>query len=206
MVCFRYILLNCSRDVAFLISLWSKFHNLGPVYLRLLGWAFWGSMRKLTTSSTTTKPTTTSLWVTSTPKLDRANVSELGTGPYGLGTRNARGDSLIIFAVRHQLKSMNTMFKKSPSRRWTWISPNGHTKNEIDFILTNRPHTFTDVSVIIIIIIIIIIITLIERQTFLLSIQGCLVHAMLCPFHAYDCQKVENSNWGMPTERDEFLD
>ena len=30
------------------------------------------SMRKLTTSSTTTKPTTTSLWVTSTPKLDRA--------------------------------------------------------------------------------------------------------------------------------------
>ena len=55
-------------------------------------------------------------------------------------------------------------------------------------------------------IIIIIIITLIERQTFLLSIQGRLVHAMLCPFHAYDCQKVENSNWGMPTERDEFLD
>ena len=27
---------------------------------------------KLTTSSTTTKPTATSLWVTSTPKLDRA--------------------------------------------------------------------------------------------------------------------------------------
>ena len=43
---------------------------------------------------------------------------------------------------------MNTVFKKSPNRRWTWISSNGHTKNEIDFILTNRPHTFTDVSVI----------------------------------------------------------
>ena len=62
------------------------------------------------------------------------------------------------------------------------------------------------IVLLIIIIIIIIIITLIERQTFLLSIQGRLVHAMLCPFHAYDCQKVENSNWGMPTERDEFLD
>ena len=81
-------------------------------------------------------------------KTGQGNASELGTGPYGLGTRNARGDSLINFAVRHQLKIMNTMFKKSPNRRWTWISPNGHTKNEIDFILTNRPHTFTDVSVI----------------------------------------------------------
>ena len=105
-------------------------------------------MRKLTTSSTTTKPTTTSLWVTSTPKTGKDNASELGTGPYGLGIRNARGDSLINFAVRHQLKIMNTVFKKSANRRWTWISPNGHTKNEIDFILTNRPHTFTDVSVI----------------------------------------------------------
>ena len=55
---------------------------------------------------------------------------------------------MINFAVRHQLKIMNTVLKKSPNRRWTWISPNGHTKNEIDFILTNRPHTFTDVSVI----------------------------------------------------------
>ena len=81
-------------------------------------------------------------------KIGQGNASELGTGPYGLGTRNARGDSLINFTVRHQLKIMNIVFKRSPNRRWTWISPNGHTKNEIDFILTNRPHTFTDVSVI----------------------------------------------------------
>ena len=81
-------------------------------------------------------------------KTGQGNASELCTGPYRQGTHNARGDSLINFAVRHQLKIMNTMFKKSPNRRSTWISPNGHTKNEIDFILTNRPHTFTDVSVI----------------------------------------------------------
>ena len=49
-------------------------------------------------------------------KTGQGNASELGTGPYGLGTRNARGDSLINFAVRHQLKIMNTMFKKSPNR------------------------------------------------------------------------------------------
>ena len=54
-------------------------------------------------------------------KTGHGNASELRTGPYGLGTCNARGDSLINFAVRHQLKIMNTMFKKSPNRRWTWI-------------------------------------------------------------------------------------
>ena len=69
-------------------------------------------------------------------------------GPFGLGTRNSRGDSLINFAERHHMKIMNTFFKNAPSRRWTWISPNGATKNEIDYILTDKPHTFTDVTVI----------------------------------------------------------
>ena len=50
-------------------------------------------------------------------KNGQGNMSELGTGPYGLGTRNARGDSSINFAVRLQLKIMNTVFKKSPNRR-----------------------------------------------------------------------------------------
>ena len=40
-------------------------------------------------------------------KIGQDNAPELGTGPYGLGIRNARGDSLINFAVRHQLKSMH---------------------------------------------------------------------------------------------------
>ncbi|XP_037800388.1 uncharacterized protein LOC119595304 [Penaeus monodon] len=57
------------------------------------------------------------------------------------------GDSLINFAERHQLKIWNTFFKKRPSRRWAWISPNSTTKNEIDYILTNRPRIFTEVSV-----------------------------------------------------------
>ena len=43
---------------------------------------------------------------------------------------------------------MNTFFKKRLHRRWTWISPNGVTKNEIDYIPTDKPQTFTDVSVI----------------------------------------------------------
>ena len=60
-----------------------------------------------------------------------------------------RGVGFIVnFAESHQLKIMNTFFKKRLHRRWTWISPNGVTKNEIDYIITDEPQTFTDVSVI----------------------------------------------------------
>ena len=69
-------------------------------------------------------------------------------GPFGLGSRNTRGDSLINFAESHQLKIMNTFVKKRLHRRWTWISPNGVTKNENDYVLTDKPHTFTDVYVV----------------------------------------------------------
>ena len=69
-------------------------------------------------------------------------------GPFGLGSRNTRGDSLINFAESRQLKIMNTFFKKRLHICWTWISPNGVPNNEIDYILTDKPQTFTDVSVI----------------------------------------------------------
>ncbi|XP_026324338.1 uncharacterized protein LOC113233423 [Hyposmocoma kahamanoa] len=43
---------------------------------------------------------------------------------------------------------MNSFFKKKPQRKWTWRSPDAVTKNEIDFILTDKRHIFRDVSVI----------------------------------------------------------
>ena len=55
---------------------------------------------------------------------------------------------LVEFAQRHNFKIMNTFFKKRLNRRWTWISPNRETKNEIDYIMTDRPDIFLDVSVI----------------------------------------------------------
>ena len=39
------------------------------------------------------------------------------------------------------LYCMNTFFKKTPQRKWTWRSPNGSVKNETDYILTNNRHT-----------------------------------------------------------------
>lgn len=32
----------------------------------------------------------------------------------------------------------NDFYKKIPQRKWTWIAPNGHTTNEIDYILTKN--------------------------------------------------------------------
>ncbi|CAK1589396.1 unnamed protein product [Parnassius mnemosyne] len=43
---------------------------------------------------------------------------------------------------------MNSFFQKRPHRKWTWSSPDGSTKNEIDFIMTTRRQLFSDVSVI----------------------------------------------------------
>ena len=40
------------------------------------------------------------------------------------------------------------MFQKKAGWRWTWTSPNGVTKNEIDYILANRPDIVKDVTVI----------------------------------------------------------
>ena len=40
------------------------------------------------------------------------------------------------------------MFQKKAGRRWTWKSPNGVTKTEIDYILTNRPDIVKDITVI----------------------------------------------------------
>ena len=43
---------------------------------------------------------------------------------------------------------MNSFFKKPQHRKWTWLSPNGATKNEIDFIMSTTRRIFNDVSVI----------------------------------------------------------
>ena len=43
---------------------------------------------------------------------------------------------------------MNTQFQKKAGRRWIWRSPDGNTKNEIDYIMTDKPSIVTDVTVI----------------------------------------------------------
>ncbi|XP_072022768.1 craniofacial development protein 2-like [Amphiura filiformis] len=76
----------------------------------------------------------------------REDGEECTIGKFGSGERNDRGDRLIEFSISNKLKIMNTFFKKPASRKWTWRSPDGSTKNEIDFILTDSPHIIQDVK------------------------------------------------------------
>ena len=78
----------------------------------------------------------------------QTNTSERATGCFGLGQRNERGDTLVEWATSNNFKIMNTQFQKKEGRRWTWRSPDGHTKNEIDYIMTDSPSMVTDVTVI----------------------------------------------------------
>ena len=75
----------------------------------------------------------------------RTNPSETATGSFDLGQRNGRGDTLIEWTTSKDYKIMNTLFQKKTERRWTWRSPDGKTKNEIDYIMTDKPNMITDV-------------------------------------------------------------
>ena len=59
-------------------------------------------------------------------------------GPHGLGSRNERGNIFVDFCVANRLTITNTIFQQHPRRKYTWISPNGLTRNQIDYILISN--------------------------------------------------------------------
>lgn len=77
----------------------------------------------------------------------RLNDAEFSLGSHGLEGRNDRGDTLLDFLLQNNLFQMNSFFPKRQNKRWTWRSPNGQTKNEIDFIITDKKYIVKDVSV-----------------------------------------------------------
>ncbi|KAL0881425.1 hypothetical protein ABMA27_001289 [Loxostege sticticalis] len=81
-------------------------------------------------------------------KLGRQRDGELRVGEFGYGQRNSKGQRLAEFLGKEDLFMMNSFFQKPPQRKWTWMSPDGSTKNELDFIITTDRRMFTDVSVI----------------------------------------------------------
>ena len=68
-------------------------------------------------------------------------------GHFGLGDRNERGEMLYRYINNENLFCLNTLFKKPKQRKWTWISPDKTTKNEIDYVLSNKNNICCDVSV-----------------------------------------------------------
>ncbi|GBP92128.1 Craniofacial development protein 2 [Eumeta japonica] len=68
-------------------------------------------------------------------------------GNFGYGKRNERGNKLVQYACEQKLSIMNTYFKKDADRKWTWISPDQKTVNEIDYIMCNKPKQITNIEV-----------------------------------------------------------
>lgn len=54
---------------------------------------------------------------------------------FGLGERNDAGDRLSQFCQENRLAIMNMFFAQPKRRLYTWTSPNGNHRNQIDFIL-----------------------------------------------------------------------
>lgn len=77
----------------------------------------------------------------------RKRGEDMVLGPYCYGIRNTRGELFLQYAMENKLAIINTLFKKNPKKLWTWLSPNGKEKNQIDFISTNIPKRFTNIEV-----------------------------------------------------------
>ncbi len=54
---------------------------------------------------------------------------------------------LLNLAENNELKITNTYFEKKFSLKWTWLSPDGETRNETDLLLINEIKTIKDVSI-----------------------------------------------------------
>ena len=66
--------------------------------------------------------------------------TETATGKFEfLELRTERGDTLVEWATSRKYNIVSTTFQKRARRRWAWKSPNGVTKTEIVYTLTNRP-------------------------------------------------------------------
>ena len=57
------------------------------------------------------------------------------TGKFGLGMWNEAGQRLIEFCQENALVIANTLFQQHKRRLYTWTSPDGQYRNQIDYIL-----------------------------------------------------------------------
>ena len=56
----------------------------------------------------------------------------------GLGVQNEAGQTLIEFCQENALVIANTLFQQHERRHYTWMSPDGQHRNQIDYILCSQ--------------------------------------------------------------------
>ena len=60
------------------------------------------------------------------------------TGKFGLGVQNEAGQRLIEFCQVNALVIANTLFQQHKRRLYTWTSPDGQHRNQIDYIICSQ--------------------------------------------------------------------
>ena len=60
------------------------------------------------------------------------------TGKFDLGVWNEAGQRLIEFCQENALVIANTLFQQYKRRLYTWTSPDGQPRNQIDYILCSQ--------------------------------------------------------------------
>jgi len=60
------------------------------------------------------------------------------TGKFGLGIQNEVGQRLTEFSQENALVIANTLFQQHKRRLYTWTSPDGQYRNQIDYILCSQ--------------------------------------------------------------------
>ena len=60
------------------------------------------------------------------------------TGKFGLGVQNEAGQRLTEFCQENALVIANTLFQQRKRRLYTWTSPDGQHRNQIDYILCSQ--------------------------------------------------------------------
>ena len=60
------------------------------------------------------------------------------TGKFGHGVQNEEGERLIGFCQENALVIANTLFQQHKRRLYTWTSPDGQHRNQIDYVLCSQ--------------------------------------------------------------------
>ena len=60
------------------------------------------------------------------------------TDKFGLGVQNEAGQRIIWFCQENTLVIANTLFQQHKRRLYTWTSPDGQPRNQIDYIFAAK--------------------------------------------------------------------
>ena len=60
------------------------------------------------------------------------------TGKFGLGVQNEAGQMLTELCQENALVIANTLFQQHKRRLYTWTSPDGQHRNQVDYILCSQ--------------------------------------------------------------------